>query len=89
MVVVVVVLLLAAAAMVVVVVAAAVVEVVVAAVVVVLEVVEESQGMILCLKKVRFSHVLKRRDLWTYGRTDKPSYRDKNEEVDNNDESGK
>ena len=35
-------------------------------VVVVLLVAEESHGMILCLKKVRFSHLLKRRD----GRTD-------------------
>ena len=48
--------------------------VVVAAAVVVLLMVEESHGMILCLKKVRFSHLLKRRDLrmdgWTEGRTD-------------------
>ena len=58
--------------------------VVVVAAVVVLLMVVESHGMILCLKKVRFSHLLKRRDLRrdgrtegrTYGQTDRPSYRD-------------
>ena len=37
---------------------------------VVLAVVEESRGMILCLKNVRFSHLLNRRDGWTDLRTD-------------------
>ena len=46
----------------------AVVVAVVVAALMVLVVVEESHGMILCLKKVRFSHLLKRRDL----RTDEP-----------------
>ena len=50
--------------------------VVVVAAVVVLLVVEESHGMILSLKKVRFSHLLKRRDLRSDGGTDRPSYRD-------------
>ena len=57
---------------------AAVAEVAVAAVmvvaaVVVLLVIEESHGMILCLKKVRFSHLLKRRVGVTELRTDRPS----------------
>ena len=51
------------------VVVAAVVVVALVAAVVVLLVVEESHGMILCLMKVRLSHLLKRRDLRTYGRT--------------------
>ena len=42
----------------------------VVAAVMVLVVIEESHGMILCLKKVRFSHLLKRRDLRTDGETD-------------------
>ena len=56
----------------VVVVVAAVVVALVAAVVVLL-VVEESHGMILCLMKDRFSHLLKRPDLRTYGPTDGPT----------------
>ena len=44
--------------------------VVVVAAVVVLLLLQESHGMILCLKKVRFSHLLNRRDLRTDGRTD-------------------
>ena len=50
---------------------AAVVAVALVAAVVVLLVGEESHGMILCLMKVRLSHLLKRRDLRTYGPTDR------------------
>ena len=50
--------------------------VMVVAAVVVLLVVEESLGTILGLKIARFCHFVKRHDGRTYGRMDRPSYRD-------------
>ena len=62
---------------------------VVVVVVVVAAAVVVSLGMILCLWEVGRTNglcLLKRYDLRTYGRTDRPSYRDNNQEVDNDDE---